>query len=73
MGGKENFYRDFYLRSTWDWIFKRYKNQKLADFLTARISKVHREGYECCDNLRLAEVGNEREMEFYKEAASGGC
>jgi hypothetical protein len=73
MGHKEDFNKDFYLKSTWEWIFKRYKNPKLADFLTSRIAKVHREGYACTSHLRLAEVGNEVEMKLYKEIAAEGC
>jgi len=73
MSRKESFDRDSYLGPTWEWIFKRYKNPKLADFLTARIAKVHREGYACTSHFRLAEVGNEKEMEAYKEIAAEGC
>ena len=73
MTDRTDLFKDFYLRSFWKWAFKKYKNAKLADFLTVRVAKVHREGYECTSNFRFAEIGNETEEKRYKEIAAEGC
>lgn len=73
MGRKENFDWDVHLKRAWEWVVLRYRNPKLANFLTARIAKIHRERYACIRRFRFAEVGNQKDMEAYEKTAAEDC
>jgi len=70
----EDIKRDWNLFPLYEKLKRKYKNEKLARFLTVRLAKMVREtGDLCIDNVRVANLSRPAEIKRYEEALANGC